>query len=81
MNEQEQLLNELKAKYDDLKSNVNGERLDKSVDLDVQLASKQREYNKLLQEKELIDTKIENTDTIQTQKEWKQITDILDGKA
>lgn len=81
MNEQEQLLKELKAKYDDLKSKVHGERLDKSVDLDVQLASKQREYNKLLQEKELIDTKIENTDTIQTQKEWKQITDILDGKA
>lgn len=78
--EQLELLEELQHKYDALKEKTHGERLNKTVKLDLEISDKEREYSKLLKENQLLEAKISNTETIKQQDEWKQLTDILDGR-
>ena len=79
--EQLELLNALKEKYNTMKTQIHGERLEKISKLDSEIAQKEREYSMLLKQSQLTEAKIENTETMSKQREWQKITDILDGKA
>lgn len=82
LNEQEQAkLEELQAKYDEMKADIYGERLKQVSDLSSLVDLKRKELESLKGELQAVDAKIENTDTMKREKSWKQITDILDGKA
>ncbi len=78
--DQQKQFEELQERYQNLKAEVYGEALDELTTLETEIAKKEHEYKELLNESDLTNAKINNTESMKKHNEWDKIADILRKK-